>query len=83
MKRVVLMPEARKALGRMPRPTAERILDKIELYGREHEALARNVKKLKSDPGFRLRIGGWRILFDEDEATILVRAVRPRGAAYR
>jgi mRNA interferase RelE/StbE len=76
------MPEARKALGRMPRPVAERILDKIELYGREPEALVHNVKRLKGDDGLRLRVGGWRILFDEDEATIVVRAVRPRGSAY-
>lgn len=76
------MPEARKALTRMPRPVVERILDKVELYGREPQALANNVKRLKGDEGLRLRIGGWRILFDEDETPIVVRAVRPRGSAY-
>jgi mRNA interferase RelE/StbE len=76
------MPEARKALTRMPRPVAERIFDKIELYGRAPEALANNVKQLKAGEGFRLRVGDWRVLFDEDEATIIVRAVRPRGSAY-
>jgi mRNA interferase RelE/StbE len=76
------MPESRKALGRMPRPLAERILDKIELYSREPQALANNVKQLKGDHGFRLRVGGWRVLFDEEETVIVVRAVRPRGSAY-
>lgn len=82
MKRIVLMTEARKALARMPRPLAERILDKIELYGRTPTALANNVKRLQGDDGFRLRVGGWRVLFDEDEETVIVRAVRPRGGAY-
>lgn len=83
MKRILLMPEARKALARMPRPVAERILDKLALYASEPAALANNVKRLRDDPGLRLRIGAWRVLFDEDEETIIVRAVRPRGGAYR
>lgn len=83
VKRVVLMPEARKTLSRLPLPTAERILDKIELYAREPQALAKNIKRLKGDQGFRLRVGDWRVLFDEDADTVTVRGVRPRGSAYR
>jgi mRNA interferase RelE/StbE len=82
MKRVILMPEARKTLSRLPRPTAERILDKIELYADDPQALANNVKRLKGDQGLRLRVGDWRVLFDEDAATVTVRGVRPRGSAY-
>jgi mRNA interferase RelE/StbE len=63
-------------------PVAERILDKIELYAGEPQALAANVKRLKGDPGFRLRVGDWRVLFDEDAETVRVRGVRPRGSAY-
>jgi mRNA interferase RelE/StbE len=76
------MPEVRRTLSRLPRPTAERILDKIELYAAEPQALANNVKRLKGDQGFRLRIGDWRVLFDEDGETVIVRGVRPRGSAY-
>jgi hypothetical protein len=43
------MPEVRRTLSRLPRPTAERILDKIELYAAEPQALANNVKRLKGD----------------------------------
>ena len=82
MKRVILMPEARKALSRLPRPIAARILDKIEQYADKPETLANNVKRLKGDQGLRLRVGDWRILFDEDAVTITVRTVRPRGSAY-
>ena len=76
------MPEVRRTLSRLPRPTAERILDKIELYAAEPQALANNVKRLKGDQGFRLSIGDWRVLFDEDAETVIVRGVRPRGSAY-
>jgi mRNA interferase RelE/StbE len=82
VKRVILMPEVRKALSRLPRPMAGRILDKVEHYADKPESLANNVKRLKGDQGLRLRVGDWRVLFDEDAETITVGAVRPRGSAY-
>jgi mRNA interferase RelE/StbE len=82
VKRVVIMPEARKVLSRLPRPLAGRILDKLDQYADKPETLANNVKRLKGDQGLRLRVGDWRVLFDEDAETVVVRAVRPRGSAY-
>lgn len=34
---------------------------------------------------YRLRVGDWRVIFvrDTDERTVEIRAVHPRGSAYR
>jgi len=44
-----------------------------------------NVTKLQNRPGYRLRIGDWRIIYDvrDDELVILVLKVGPRGDIYR
>jgi len=44
-----------------------------------------DVKKLKGyDDTFRIRIGGWRIIYElrRREKTIIVYEIAPRGAAY-
>jgi mRNA interferase RelE/StbE len=83
MKAVVVEKPARQALKRMPRPTAVRIVEKIEQYARHPESLARQVKSLVGDHRKRLRVGDWRVLFVEGATTIAVLDVRSRGSAYR
>jgi mRNA interferase RelE/StbE len=67
----------------MQRPTALRIVDKIEQYAAHPESLVAQVKALVGDHRKRLRVGDWRVLFVEDETTIVILDVRSRGAAYR
>ena len=83
MKRVVLEKPARQALRKMQRPTSLRIVEKIEQYAARPQSLAGQVKALVGDHRKRLRVGDWRVLFVEDNATITVLDIRSRGSAYR
>jgi len=54
---------ARKALKTLPKAAANRILAKIEAYAADPAAQANNVRALKGKPGYRLRVGAYRVLF--------------------
>jgi mRNA interferase RelE/StbE len=82
VKKIAYSNQARKALLRMPTDGAQRIREKIEQYAAEPEALANNVKKLRGRDGLRLRIGDWRVIFDESPDTIDVLVIGPRGGVY-
>lgn len=41
-----------------------------------------NVKRLKGRDGMRLRVGDWRVIFYEDQETIVVAAVGHRREVY-
>jgi mRNA interferase RelE/StbE len=41
-----------------------------------------DVKRLKGRAGARLRVGDWRVIFDEDDTTIVVVAVGHRREIY-
>jgi mRNA interferase RelE/StbE len=82
MKPVRYSREAIRTLRRMPRPTAERIREKVTAYAADPAAQARNVTALKGEPGvMRLRVGDWRVIF-EDGAVIAVIRIGPRGSVY-
>jgi len=44
-----------------------------------------NVRKLKDRPGYRFRVGDWRIIYEirKDELIILVLKIAPRGEVLR
>jgi mRNA interferase RelE/StbE len=81
MKKVVILPAAAKAL-RKHRTDAARILDKIEAYAADPAAQANNVKKLQASDALRLRVGDYRVVFEESEAEIVVTKIGPRGSVY-
>ena len=64
----------------MDAKTALRIRDKIRQLENDPRT---NVRKLEGREGFRLRVGAFRVLFLRDGDTITVRAIAPRGKAYR
>ncbi|MGB3502207.1 MAG: type II toxin-antitoxin system RelE/ParE family toxin [Mesorhizobium sp.] len=80
MKRVTYSREALKTLRRIPANEATRILAKINQYARDPASLAQNVVKLQGRDGYRLRIGNWRVIFDEDGTVIDVIDVIDVGA---
>lgn len=82
MKQVAYTKTALKSLRRIPVNEAEKITTKIAQYAADPAAQANNVTKLVGRPALRLRVGDWRIIFEEDEATISVLAVGPRGGVY-
>lgn len=81
MKKVIILPAAAKALRRH-RAEAGRILEKIEAYAADPQALANNVKALSGSSAFRLRVGDYRAVFEETDAEIIVTKIGPRGSIY-
>ena len=74
---------AQKELTSLPSEVFER-LDKAILR-LEQGPRAPGTRKLRGFPGYRLRVGRYRILYDVDKQTrtITVYAVRHRRDAYR
>ncbi len=68
----------------MPRNTARLIRGKIEDLAQDPWAPNNNVKKLVGRPGYRLRVGDWRVIYDLDDALriLAVERIAPRGGAY-
>ncbi|MFZ5766251.1 MAG: type II toxin-antitoxin system RelE family toxin [Thermodesulfobacteriota bacterium] len=84
MYKIAFSKNADKVLRRMPRNIALTIATKIkELAGNPHSM--RNVKKLTNHPGYRLRVGDWRIVYTvhDNECVILVISVKTRGEVYK
>lgn len=82
MKKVTYTKAAAKALRGMPRNVAELIVAKIEQYAADPASLANRVIKLQGRDGYRLRVGDWRVIFDEDGTVLAVLAIGPRGGVY-
>jgi mRNA interferase RelE/StbE len=76
--------EAIKTLRAMPAPTARLIRTKLDELARDPRAM-RNVKKLTDHPGYRLRVGDWRVVYllREHELIIVVVKIAPRGGVYK
>ena len=82
MMKITYTKTALKALIRMPANTARLIWSKIEQYAADPESLANNVKKLQGHDGYTLRIGNYRVIFDQDGAVLDVLEIGPRGSIY-
>ena len=86
MHRVVLTKTARKGLERAPEHIKKRAVEAIDALQESFAPVKLfDVKKLKGyDDTFRIRIGGWRIIYElrRREKTIIVYEIAPRGAAY-
>ena len=85
MHKIVYTTQAAKSLLKMPRNTAQRIREKLELLAADPFAPLPNVTKLQGRPGYRLRVGDWRIIYEinEDSVVIVVLKIAPRGEVYR
>lgn len=82
MKEIRYTAAAQKALRRMPRPTAQRIRNKVLAYAADPAAMANNVKALRGMPGvIRLRVGDWRVIMDDHDVIEVIK-IAPRGSAY-
>jgi mRNA interferase RelE/StbE len=81
MRPILYRPAARKALRRMPKNTAQRIMGKIEAYAADPASQANNVAALKGRDGVRLRVGDWRVIMIDGEVLDIL-DVGPRGGIY-
>ena len=71
-----------QVLRRMPANEAKRIRSKIEAYAEDPLSQANNVTKLQGRDGYRMRVGDWRVIFDQDGGVLAILAIGPRGRIY-
>jgi mRNA interferase RelE/StbE len=84
MYEVVFRKEAVRTLRRMPRNMAELIREKLEHLRVDPYAPNNNVTKLVGRPGYRLRVGDWRVIYEleDQQVVLLVIRIGPRGEVY-
>lgn len=77
--------QAAKALLKMPRQTAQLIREKLAEVAHDPFASIPNAKKLQGRPGYRLRVGDWRVIYeiDQKQIVIIVMKIAPRSEVYR
>jgi mRNA interferase RelE/StbE len=82
--RVVIEREAAKALDRTPTHVQRLVLRKLRELAADPYARNNNIKKLVGRPGFRLRVGDWRIIYELRAAELIVLVIKfgPRSSIY-
>jgi len=78
---VELLPKAAKYLKRMNEPDKGRIVRGLEKLALDPPQ--GDITTLEGKDGYRLRVGGYRVLFDVTENSIVVYNIAPRGQAYK
>ena len=81
MKSVSYSRDAVKSLRRH-KGDAGRIQKVIDEYAAETGAHANSVTRLVGSKASRLRVGDFRVIFEESESTIAVTKIGPRGSIY-
>jgi mRNA interferase RelE/StbE len=81
VKTVRYSPDALKSFRRYGN-VAARARKVVEEYAAETGAHANNVTRLVGSTGYRLRIGDYRVIFEESDTDIVVTKFGPRGDVY-
>ncbi|MCH2251302.1 MAG: type II toxin-antitoxin system RelE/ParE family toxin [Cognatishimia sp.] len=82
MKRIVYSRNAIRTLRKIPANTSLRIRSKIEAFARDPASQANNIKALKGHDEIRLRIGGWRVIMNDQGEVLEISTIAPRSKAY-
>jgi len=79
---ILIVRSAVKSLKSIPNPYKNRIKQVIDDLPNNRSTL--NVKKLTAQPGYRIRVGVYRILYvvDSAEKTITIVAIKHRKDSY-
>ena len=85
MYRILFTKSADKALRQVPRDVARRIRERLDHIAVDPYVNHPNVTKLQNRPGYRLRVGDWRVIYEIEggELVILVLRIGSRGKVYR
>ena len=77
--------QAIKALRRIPAMQSQRILVALDNLADAPDRWDVDVAPLTGQPGYRLRVGSIRVIFERDDAErhIEILRIAPRGDAYR
>jgi len=68
VKTIVLTPSAAKDIDSLPQDAREQVQTALHRYAMTGQG---DVKALHGRDGYRLRVGSYRVIFDEDATTIL------------
>jgi mRNA interferase RelE/StbE len=79
MKPIAFTPAATRQWLRLSSDLRRRIDGRLTEFAASGKG---DVKRLKGRPGCRLRVGNWRVIFDEMPDTIIVIAVGHRREIY-
>ena len=79
---IIFKKQAKKELSRIPMNIRKRIIVKIDQLSSDLTSLASNIKKLKGNDNFRLRVGDYRIIFNNQGIILNILRVAPRGGIY-
>jgi mRNA interferase RelE/StbE len=82
MKEIACSKSALKILRRIPANVSATIRGKIEQYATDPVSLSANVTKLQGREGYRLRVGDWRVIFDEVGNVLAILEIGSRGGIY-
>jgi len=76
---------AEKALRAMPRDVVARIRERLDEIARDPHGRHGDVTKLQNRPGYRIRVGDWRVIYEIDGESLIILVLRigPRGEVYR
>jgi len=68
----------------MPADVAALVTTKVKAVAEDPLAPNNNVKKLTGRPGYRLRVGDWRVVYDLQKSlrVLSVERIGPRGKVY-
>jgi mRNA interferase RelE/StbE len=81
VKRIVFLRPARTALLKH-RNVAGRVEEKISAYAADPKSLANVVTELRGTSLKRLRVGDFRIVFEETATERIVSRIGPQGSIY-
>ncbi|MBF0137231.1 MAG: type II toxin-antitoxin system RelE/ParE family toxin [Magnetococcales bacterium] len=80
MKMIAYSKQATRTLSRLSLDDSRRIRAAIQSYANVGQG---DVKKLCGLPFFRLRIGNWRVIFDDDGLIMSIEKIGSRGDIYK
>ena len=82
MKTIKYLKQPEQFLREINKSDADKIKSKINQYATDPESLKNNVKKLQGIKLYRLRVGNYRVVFDENLIVIEVVKIGLRGNVY-
>ena len=81
--KIFVSPKAKKALLKIPAEIRSKIINQIDLLS--SDPFPRSAKKLTNQPGYRIRVGDYRVLYlvDVGDQNLYIIKIAHRREVYR